>query len=117
MKRLVGLLMTVFFSTVLLYAQQSSQATQSQTGKGTEMTGWICNSKCVTHTSGTAACDQNCTEKTGDVVFIDDTGKVTKISNPDMAMDKMGKKVKVHCDMDKDQGTMILHDVVLANAG
>jgi hypothetical protein len=115
MKRLVGLLMTVFFSSVLLYAQQSSKATQSQTGKGTEMTGWICSSKCVTHTAGTAACDQTCNDKSGDVVFIDDSGKVTKISNPDMAMDKMGKKVKVHCDMNKEQGTMQLYDVVLSN--
>lgn len=106
MKRFVGLLVVVFCSSMLLYAQEAT--------KGKEMTGWICNSKCVTHDAGKAACDQTCSDKSGDVVFVDDSGKVTKIANPDMAMDKMGKKVKVHCDMNKDQGTMQLYDVVLA---
>jgi len=116
MKRLVGLLMTLFCSCMLLYAQQSSKTTQSQqTDKGTEMTGWICNSKCVTHDAGKAACDQTCSDKSGDVVFVDDSGKVTKVANPDMAQDKMGKKVKVRGEMMKDQDMIKMYDVVLAN--
>lgn len=114
MKKIVGLLVAVFCSSMLLYAQQAGKSSQGAT-QGTEMTGWICNSKCVTHDAGKAACDQTCSDKSGDVVFVEDSGKVTKIANPDMAMDKMGKKVKVHCDMNKDQGTMQLYDVVLAN--
>jgi hypothetical protein len=114
MRRFVGALVIVFCSSMLLYAQQASKATQG-TDKGTEMTGWVCNSKCVTHDAGKAACDQNCADKSGDAVFIEDSGKVTKIANPDMVEGKMGKKVKVHCDMMKDQDAMKIYDVVLAN--
>jgi hypothetical protein len=32
-----------------------------------------------------------------------------------MVEGKMGKKVKVHCDMMKDQDAMKIYDVVLAN--
>lgn len=114
MRRFVGVLVAVFCTSMLLYAQQASKSTQ-ETGQGTEMTGWVCNSKCVTHDAGKAACDQTCTDKSGDAVFIEDSGKVTKIANPDMVEGKMGKKVKVHCDMMKDQDAMKIYDVVLAN--
>ncbi len=106
MRRILGVLLTVFCSYMLLYAQEA--------GKGTEMTGWICNSKCVSHDAGKAACDQTCTDKSGDVVFVDDNGKVTKIANPEMAKGKMGKKVKIHGEMMKDQDMIKMYDVVLA---
>ncbi len=50
-------------------------------------------------------------------MFVDDQGKATKVANPKMTMGKMGKKVKVHCSMDKDKNAMQIYDAVLANAG
>lgn len=115
MKRIAGLLAIVLGSWMLIYAQDQSKGPDQS--KGQEMTGWICNSKCVNQTAAKASCDESCTDKSGDVVFVDDSGKVTKIANPDKVMDKMGKKVKVKCDMMKDQDMMQIYDVVLMNAG
>lgn len=111
MKRIAGLLVIVLGSWMLIYAQDQSQGGSQD--KGHEMTGWICNSKCVNQTAAKAACDETCTDKSGDVVFVDDAGKVTKIANPDMVMDKMGKKVKVKGKMMKDQDMMEIYNVVL----
>ncbi len=115
MRRIVGLLAVVLGSWMLLYAQDQSKSADQ--GKEQEMTGWICNSKCVTHTAAKAACDETCADKSGDAVFVDDSGKVTKIANPEKVMDKMGKKVKVKCNMMKDQDMMQVNDVILMNAG
>jgi len=108
MKRTAALLALALGSTMLMSAQDKS--------KGTEMTGTICDQKCVKQDAGKAACDASCTEKSGDAVFVDDQGKATKIANPKMAKGKMGKKVKVHGQMMKDD-SMKIYDVVLANAG
>lgn len=108
MKRTAALLALALGSTMLMSAQDKS--------KGTEMTGTICDQKCVKQDAGKAACDTSCTEKSGDAVFVDDQGKATKIANPKMAKGKMGKKVKVHGEMNgKDK--MEIYDVVLANLG
>lgn len=111
MKRIAGLLVMVLGSAMLLCAQDKN--------KGTEMTGWICNSKCVTQNAGKAACDTNCADKSGDAVFIDDQGKVTKIANPAKVEGDTGKQVKVKGKMmkKKDQEMMEVYDVLLANAG
>jgi hypothetical protein len=109
MKRMAALLALALGCTVLGSAQNKS--------KGTEMTGWICDSKCVKQDAGKAACDASCTTTGGYAVFVDDQGKVTKIANPKMAKDKKGKKVVVHGEMMKDTDTMKVYDVVLANAG
>jgi hypothetical protein len=116
MKRIAGLLVIALGSWMMLYAQGQSQKSGDQ-DKGQEMTGWICNSKCVKQTAATAACDETCTDKSGDVVFVDETGKVTKIANPDMVMDKMGKKVKVKGEMMKDQDMMKVYDVLSLTTG
>ena len=108
MKRTAALLALALGSTMLMSAQDKS--------KGTEMTGTICDQKCVKQDAGKAACDASCTEKGGDAVFVDDQGKATKIANPKMAKGKMGKKVKVHGEMMKDD-TMKIYDVILANLG
>jgi hypothetical protein len=108
MKRTAALLALALGSTMLMSAQDKS--------KGTEMTGTICDQKCVKQDAGKAACDASCTEKSGDAVFVDDQGKATKIANPKMAKGKMGKKVKVHGEMMKDD-TMKIYDVILANLG
>lgn len=108
MKRTAALLALALGSTMLMSAQDKS--------KGTEMTGTICDQKCVKQDAGKSACDTSCTEKSGDAVFVDDQGKATKIANPKMAKGKMGKKVKVHGEMMKDD-SMKIYDVILANLG
>lgn len=108
MKRSVQLIMIVLASLALLYAQESQTM---------EMTGTICNSACVTQSGGHATCDANCSDKSGDAVFVDDSGQVSKISNPDKVAGKMGQKVKVKCKMNKDKEAMEILEVVLANAG
>jgi hypothetical protein len=77
MKRNAALFTVVLASVILLYSQDNPPM---------EMTGWICTSACVTQSSGQAACDASCAgkDKSGDAVFVDDNGKVSKISNPDM---------------------------------
>jgi len=109
MKRSVGLLAMIVASTMWLHAQDKN--------KGTEMTGWICSSKCVAQNAGKTACDQNCTDQSGEAVFIDEHGKVTKIANPSKVGGDMGKQVKVKGKMKKKEHMMEIYDVVLANAG
>jgi hypothetical protein len=113
MKRIAGLLAVILGGTMFVAAQNQSKSTES---KGTEMVGYLCDSKCVKQDAGKSVCDTSCSEKGNDCVFVDDEGKVTKIANPNMAKGKMGKKVKVHGDM-KDKDMMEIYDVVLANAG
>jgi hypothetical protein len=105
MKRSAGLFTIVLASLILLYAQDN---------KPTEMTGWICNSACVTQAAGRTTCDANCTEKSGDAVFVEDSGKVTKISNPDIVKGHMGTKMKVKCQMSKDKEAMEIQELLQA---
>jgi hypothetical protein len=107
MKRSAGLLTIVLTALILVYAQDN---------KSTEMTGWICNSSCVTQSAGQASCDATCKDKSGDAVFVGDSGKVTKIANPDMVKGKMGQKVKVKCTMDKDKQEMEILQILQAAA-
>ena len=109
MKRMSALLMLALGSTMLVSAQDKS--------KGIEMTGVICDQKCVKQDAAKSACDASCTDKSGVALFVDDEGKATKIANPMMAKDKMGKKVKVHGEMMKGKDEMKIYDVVLVNAG
>src|SRR5262245_22674612 len=108
MKRSVALCGFVLASLILLYAQDT---------KPMEMTGVICNSTCVSQSAGHAACDANCADKSGSAVFVEDSGKVSKINNPDMVKGKMGQKVKVKCNMHKEDQSMDILDVALMNAG
>lgn len=87
MRRTGWLVLAFLCAATLLFAQESS--------KGHEMTGTICNSKCVVQQSGAPTCDRSCTDTSGDCVFVGDSGKVMKIENPDMAMPHMGKRVKM----------------------
>jgi len=63
MKRMAALLALALGTAMLMSAQDKS--------KGTEMTGMICDQKCVKQDAGKAACDASCTEKSGDAVFVD----------------------------------------------
>jgi hypothetical protein len=109
MKRMVALLALALGTSAVLSAQEKS--------KGAEMTGMLCSAKCVKQDAGKSACDASCKEQGGDVVFVDDQGRATKVANPKMAKGKMGKPVKVRGEMMKDQDRMELYNVVFANAG
>lgn len=112
MKRTVALFTVVLIlgSTAFLYAQDQSSAA--------ELTGWICHSRCVKWENSRATCDTDC--HTGIfsgraiTVFIDAQGKTTRISNPKLVKDFVGKKVKVKCDFKNDK--MRIYDVQLASA-
>lgn len=108
MKRSAVLCGVVLASLILLYAQDN---------KPMEMTGVICNSTCINQSAGHATCDANCTDKSGPAVFVEDNGNVSKINNPETVKGKMGKKVKVKCNMHKEDQSMDILDVALMNAG
>jgi hypothetical protein len=104
---MAGLLVIVLGATMLGFSQD----------KGTEMTGVLCDSKCVKQDAGKAACDSTCSEKGKDVVFVDDEGKATKVANPKVAKGKMGQKVKVRGRMMEDKNEMEISNIIFANAG
>jgi hypothetical protein len=89
MKSIAWLLAAVVISAASLYADDM--------GKMTDMSGILCNSKCVTQNAGHSACDASCADKSGDVVLVDDQGKVFKITNQDKVNAHAGKKVKMKC--------------------
>jgi len=97
MKR-IALLLTLFLGSMMFYGQEKPQAR--------DMSGTICDSKCVTQTHNQAACNLKCTEKDGDAVFVDDNGKVTKIANPEKVKGYKGKHVKAKCKMNENQDLM-----------
>jgi hypothetical protein len=108
MKRLATLVALILGLLIAASAQEKSKAL--------EMTGTVCDQKCVSQDSGKATCDTSCTEHSGQAVFLDDSGKMWKVANPASCQGKMGKKVKVQGEK-MDDGTMYFHDVILANAG
>jgi hypothetical protein len=110
MKRILYLLAAVLASAISLYADDM--------GKTNDMTGWLCNSKCVTRNAGQAACDRGCTDKSGDVVLVDDHGQVYKIANQDKVVSQAGKKVKMKCRPVKgEKDTMFVDTVSLYGGG
>jgi hypothetical protein len=108
MKRMAALVALILGLLISASAQDKSKAS--------EMTGTVCDQKCVKQDSGAAACDASCTEHSGQAVFLDDSGKLWKVSNPASCKGKMGKKVKIQGEKMGDD-TMFLHDVIFANAG
>jgi pectin methylesterase-like acyl-CoA thioesterase len=110
MKRSVVVAVAVLTSALSLYADNMERAA--------DMTGLLCSSKCVTRNAGHAACDQGCTDKNGEVVLVDDHGKVYKIANQDKVMSQTGKKVKMKCRSVKgEQDTMYVDSVSLYGGG
>jgi hypothetical protein len=108
MKRF-ALLLTLILGSAVLYAQESKETDLT---KPHDVTGTICDSKCVTQTGGQPACDASCTEKSGEPVFINDaSGKVTKIANPDVCKGHMGKQVKMKARMMEDMKSMWILDI------
>lgn len=103
-KRAVCILVLVFATTPFLSAQDKN--------KGNDMSGTICDQKCVKQDAGKASCDLGCTEQSGNAAFIDDQGKVWKVANPAMCKGKMGKKVKVNCrPMENQPDTMWINSI------
>jgi hypothetical protein len=107
MKRSTALL-AIVLGSVMLYAQE--------TPKGHDMTGTVCDSKCVTQSAGQSACDLNCTQTGGDAVFVQDNGKVTKIANPEMVKGSMGKQVKIRGEM-MENHTMNIYQIYSLGPG
>ena len=88
MKYTAWLLFSVFCVSPLLSAQNS------ETSKEKQITGTVCNSACVQPVDGVSTCNTSCTDQDGEVVLVDDAGKVMKIANPKAAMSHMKKRVK-----------------------
>jgi hypothetical protein len=109
MKRRAWFLLGVLASALSLYAEDM--------GKATDMTGWLCNNKCVAQTAGHAACDQNCADKSGDVVMVDDQGRVFKIANQDKVKGLAGKKAKMKCRPVKGEKDTMYVDTVSLYGG
>ena len=110
MKRIAWLLVAVLGSAMSLFAQDTSPATT--------MTGMLCNSTCVTQSSGQAACDQKCAYKSGEIVLIDDQGRVLKIANQEKVQEHAGKKVKMSCrSVPGKNDTMYVDTVSLYGGG
>jgi len=100
--RFIASLLTMVLGSALLLAQDMPKAV--------EMSGTICDSKCVDQSGDHPACNLKCSEKSGDAVFIDDTGKVTKIANPDKVKGYKGQHVKGKCKMMED-GSMWFYSI------
>jgi hypothetical protein len=109
MKKIAWLLATVLGLGISLFAEDM--------GKATEMTGWLCNNKCVAQAAGHAACDQNCADKSGDVVMVDDQGRVFKIANQDKVKGLAGKKAKMKCSPVKGEKDTMYVDTVSLYGG
>lgn len=104
MKRILCIMALVFVTTPFLFAQDKS--------KGSEMTGTVCDQKCVKQDADRASCDPGCTEQSGETAFVDDQGKAWKVANPAICKGKMGKKVKVDGKKMEDQpGTMWINSI------
>ena len=108
MKRFTALGALILGLAITAFAQDQS--------KMMEMTGTVCDQKCMKQDADKASCDTSCKEHSGQAVFLDDSGKLWKVANPASCKGKMGKKVTIHGEK-KDDDTMFFHDVILANAG
>lgn len=105
-KRVVCIIALVFATAPFLSAQDKN--------KGNDMTGTICDQKCVKQDADKASCDLSCTEQSGQAAFVDDEGKAWKVANPAVCKGKMGKKVKLNGNkMDEDPGTLWINSLSL----
>lgn len=112
MRPMVALL-AIALGSAMMFGQEAGKAVP---GQGKEMSGYLCDSKCVKQEAGKPTCDPNCTEESNQVVFVSDQGRVVPVDNPEVAKGKKGK-CKIHGEMMKDQGKLHVYDVVFANAG
>jgi hypothetical protein len=108
MKKIAWLLIATLCSAMALVAQDKSSADK----KANDMIGWVCNAKCVDQSSGTPSCRQNCSETTGEVVFIQDNGQISKIVNQKMVQPMTGKKCKIKATRDQDSGMIAVQNII-----
>jgi hypothetical protein len=80
---------------------------------GNEMSGTICDQKCVKQDVNKASCDTSCTEQSGEAAFIDDQGKAWKVANPAICKGHMGKRAKVKSQKNDDAGTLWINSLSL----
>jgi hypothetical protein len=64
-----------------------------------------------------AACDQNCADKSGDVVLVDDQGRSFKIANQDKVKGLASKKAKMKCRPVKGEKDTMYVDTVSLYGG
>ncbi|HVO61920.1 MAG TPA: hypothetical protein VMT53_13365 [Terriglobales bacterium] len=115
MRRMVLIFVAVLCTGIAAYADDMSKGKDE--GKGTAMTGWLCNSKCVKPSGSKNTCDKTCTATEGDVVFIDSRGQVDHIASQDMVKPHAGKKVKMMAAMNKDSKMLEVYQVTPEYAG
>jgi hypothetical protein len=72
MKRMTALAALILGMIISASAQDKSKAS--------EMTGTVCDQKCVKQDAGKNACDTSCTEHSGQAVFLDEAGTLWKVS-------------------------------------
>jgi hypothetical protein len=105
MKRIAYILTLVLATAPFLLAGDKN--------KGSDMTGTVCDQKCVKQDAAKASCDLSCTEKSGEAAFVDDQGKVWKVANPAICKEKMGKKVKVRGKQMEDPSSLWINSISL----
>jgi hypothetical protein len=113
MKRLALLLAVVLCSATLLQAAPQDKEKEAGNEKMMSMTGTVCSDKCVTTEGEKSSCNSSCSETGGNMVFVDDKGKLYKVDNEDKVMPMSGKKVKVKCKM-ADNGMMHVYEIAPA---
>ena len=75
------------------------------------MTGFICDSKCVVQKTDAASCNNKCSERSGEYVFLAGEN-ILHISNPEMVKPFAGKRAKVKCAPSKDKpGMMEIYEI------
>ena len=104
MKRIAWAFVPLFCTAIFLFAADKNSAN--------EMTGWVCNAKCVDHSSGTTTCSRNCSETSGKVVFISDEGHVFQIANQDKAQPMAGKHCKMTAKKDPASDALDVQNMV-----
>jgi conjugal transfer/entry exclusion protein len=115
MKRNAWLLDPVSCVAIFLFAEgQNNSSKYQHTGNNqyTEMTGWVCKSKCVTQKAGTASCNPSCSEATGTVVFVSNTGQVLQITNQAKAQPMSGKMCKMKGMVDPNSGSIDIDSMI-----
>ena len=107
MKRMAWLFVGILCSAALLCAADEPK----------QMTGRICDAKCVTQVSNLNTCDPGCTTKSGTMVFVGNKGKVMQIENQDMAKPHESKQVKMKAVPSEAQRENTLRIIELTEQG
>jgi len=111
MKRITCLFIVGVCSAILLNAEDQNM-----------ISGWVCDSKCVVESGALGdrtTCDPSCSERSGNAVFIDDSGTVTRISNPQSCARHMNERVSAtatKANNEANEGQMRVDVIYSANS-